>query len=215
MRGSYTGSRYYGNFDQDNSTVDARTTPTSSSARRTSATAPGRQLWDNRLGTLRGDRPHAFKIYGSYFLPWHASVGAYVVAQSGQPWEKWELRALQRVHDVDERHDQVRRAGGLAPRAVARAARPEVHRRTSRSASATARRSTSTCSTCSTSRRATTSSRASTLAGFGTAAELLRSAARADRVQVHFLTLSVGGSQLPACRLASCVAGYRQLSCLL
>ena len=37
--GSYTCSRYYGNFDQDNSTVTTSTTPTSSSARRTSATA--------------------------------------------------------------------------------------------------------------------------------------------------------------------------------
>ena len=95
---------------------DGQRRATSSSARRTSATAPGRQLWDNRLGTLRGDRPHAFKMYGSYFLPWHASVGTYVFAQSGQPWENVELRAVQRVHHVHDRDDQVRRARRVAPR---------------------------------------------------------------------------------------------------
>ena len=47
-------------------------------------------MWDNRLGTLRGDRPHSLKVYGSYFLPWHASVGTYIFAQSGQPWETWD-----------------------------------------------------------------------------------------------------------------------------
>ena len=48
-------------------------------------------MWDNRLGTLRGDRPHAFKVYGSYFLPWNASAGFYTIAQSGQPWESWSF----------------------------------------------------------------------------------------------------------------------------
>ena len=27
------------------------------------------------------------KIYGYYLLPWNATVGAYAIAQSGQPWE--------------------------------------------------------------------------------------------------------------------------------
>jgi hypothetical protein len=29
------------------------------------------------------------KLYGYYMVPWQASVGAYVIAQSGQPWETW------------------------------------------------------------------------------------------------------------------------------
>lgn len=87
LRGSYTWSQYYGNFDQDNSTVgnDANIFIGSSNI----ADGAGRQMWDNRLGTLRGDRPHSLKLYGSYMLPWQASMGFYAVGQSGQAWESW------------------------------------------------------------------------------------------------------------------------------
>ena len=87
VKGSYTWSDYYGNFDQDNSTVgnDANIFIGSSNI----ADGAGRQMWDNRLGTLRGDRPHSFKMYGSYFLPWRANAGFYLIAQSGHPWEMW------------------------------------------------------------------------------------------------------------------------------
>lgn len=87
VRGSYSWSRYFGNFDQDNSTVgnDANIFIGSSNI----ADDAGRQLWNFRDGTLRGDRPHMLKVYGYYSLPWQASVGAYAIAQSGQPWEMW------------------------------------------------------------------------------------------------------------------------------
>ena len=87
VRGSYTWSRYFGNFDQDDTTTvnDANTFIGSSFI----ADGAGRQLWDFRDGTLRGDRPHMLKIYGSYALPWDATIGTYIVAQSGQPWEMW------------------------------------------------------------------------------------------------------------------------------
>ncbi|MEZ5319301.1 MAG: hypothetical protein R2752_18005, partial [Vicinamibacterales bacterium] len=87
VRGSYTWSHYYGNFDQDNSTTsnDANIFVGSSFI----ADGAGRQLWNFRDGTLRGDRPHALKLYGFYSLDWNASVGTYIVAQSGQPWETW------------------------------------------------------------------------------------------------------------------------------
>lgn len=87
VRGSYTYSHYYGNFDQDNSTTgnDANIFIGSSNI----ADGAGRQLWDFKDGTLRGDRPHALKVYGYYLLNWNASVGAYALAQSGQPWESW------------------------------------------------------------------------------------------------------------------------------
>jgi hypothetical protein len=87
VRGSYTWSHYYGNFDQDNSTVgnDANIFIGSSNI----ADGAGRQLWDFKYGDLRGDRPHMLKVYGYYLLNWHASVGAYAVVQSGQPWEAW------------------------------------------------------------------------------------------------------------------------------
>jgi hypothetical protein len=87
VRGSYTWSKYYGNFDQDNTTTgnDANIFVGSSFI----ADGAGRQLWDFRDGRLRGDRPHMFKVYGSYSLPWQASIGTYIFAQSGQPWEMW------------------------------------------------------------------------------------------------------------------------------
>jgi hypothetical protein len=89
IRGSYTWSHYYGNFDQDNTTGvsgagnDMNTFIGSSNI----ADGAGRQLWNFRLGDLRGDRPHLFKVYGFRALPWSATAGAYFVAQSGQPWE--------------------------------------------------------------------------------------------------------------------------------
>jgi hypothetical protein len=86
VRGSYTYSHYYGNFDQDNTTGavnDMNTFIGSSNI----ADGAGRQLWDFKDGTLRGDRPHLLKIYGYRQLPWNASAGLFFVAQSGQPWE--------------------------------------------------------------------------------------------------------------------------------
>ena len=86
---SYVWSRYRGNFDQDNTTVtnDANTFIGSSFI----ADGAGRQLWNFRDGTLRGDRPHVFKAYGYYKLDWNAQVGAFVLFQSGQPWEAWDV----------------------------------------------------------------------------------------------------------------------------
>jgi hypothetical protein len=87
FRASYTWSRYFGNFDQDSTTTtnDANIFIGSSFI----ADGAGRQLWNNRTGTLRGDRPHALKLYGYRSLPWNATLGTFIVAQSGQPWESW------------------------------------------------------------------------------------------------------------------------------
>ena len=64
VRGSYTWSHYYGNFDQDNSTVgnDANIFIGSSNI----ADGAGRQLWDFRDGDLRGDRPHCSRSTAIY-----------------------------------------------------------------------------------------------------------------------------------------------------
>ncbi|HEY2152195.1 MAG TPA: hypothetical protein VGH34_15410, partial [Vicinamibacterales bacterium] len=87
VQGSYTYSRYYGNFDQDGSSTaesnDANIFIGSSNI----GDGPGRQLWDNKLGRLQGDRPNAAKIMGAYQFSWHATLGAFAFAQSGQPWE--------------------------------------------------------------------------------------------------------------------------------
>jgi hypothetical protein len=89
LRGSYTWSHFFGNIDQDGSSGaggnDANIFIGSSNI----GDGGGRQLWDFKDGDLHGDRRHAFKMYGSYMLPWNGSIGFYAVAQSGQPWEKW------------------------------------------------------------------------------------------------------------------------------
>ena len=105
VRGSYTWSRYYGNFDQDNSTTanDANVFIGSSFI----GDGAGRQLWDFKDGTLRGDRPHMLKLLASRTLPWKASVGMFGVAQSGQPWEMWSYepyRALTTSTSTTDRY---------------------------------------------------------------------------------------------------------------
>lgn len=87
VRGSYTWSHYYGNFDQDNTAVDNDMATFIGSSN--IADGPGRQLWDNKYGDLRGDRRHLLKLYGTYDLPWNAVLGAFGIYQSGQPWEAW------------------------------------------------------------------------------------------------------------------------------
>jgi hypothetical protein len=85
---SYVWSQYTGNFDQDNtaSATDANTFIGSSNY----ADGKGRYVWDNKDGTLRGDVPHIVKAYGFYTTDWQANIGAYVIYQSGQAWEKWD-----------------------------------------------------------------------------------------------------------------------------
>ena len=87
VRASYAWTRYRGNFDQDNTSTsnDFNTFIGSSNI----GDGAGRQLWNYKDGTLKGDKPVMFKLYGYYMLPWNASAGAYVIAQSGQPWEEW------------------------------------------------------------------------------------------------------------------------------
>jgi hypothetical protein len=87
VRGSYTWSHYYGNLDQDNTTVgnDDNIFIGSSNI----ADGGGRQMWDMKDGNLHGDRRHMLKLYGYHAMPWSATLGAYIIAQSGQPWESW------------------------------------------------------------------------------------------------------------------------------
>ena len=87
VRVSYSWTRYRGNFDQDNTSTgnDFNTFIGSSNI----GDGAGRQLWNFKDGTLKGDKPMMLKLYGYYMLPWNATAGAYVIAQSGQPWETW------------------------------------------------------------------------------------------------------------------------------
>jgi hypothetical protein len=88
LSGSYTWSHYYGNFDQDNTTTtnDQAIFIGSSNL----ADGRGRNVWDFKKGDLKGDRRHLLKIYGAYTAPWDGRFGAFLLYQSGEPWETWD-----------------------------------------------------------------------------------------------------------------------------
>ena len=89
VSGSYVWSHYYGNMDQDGSAGTSLANDSNLFIGSSNiADGGGRQLWDRKYGDLRGDRRHKLKIYGSCTLPWKASVGAFAIYQSGQPWEE-------------------------------------------------------------------------------------------------------------------------------
>lgn len=89
LHGTYTWSHYYGNFDQDYSTTSTSGTNDAAIFIGSSniGDAAGRQLWNNKYGNLRGDRPMVAKLYGTYLLPWNASTGFFAVAESGQKYQ--------------------------------------------------------------------------------------------------------------------------------
>ncbi len=87
LNGSYTWSHYYGNFDQDNSSFGNANDAAIFIGSSNIADGAGRQLWNFKYGDLRGDRRHVAKITGSYALPWHATIGAFALYQSGQPYQ--------------------------------------------------------------------------------------------------------------------------------
>jgi hypothetical protein len=90
FRGSYTWSHYYGNIDQDNTSAAANDSNIFIGSSNF-ADGIGRNVWDMKDGTLRGDRPHLLKLMGAYNFPWQGQAGAFVVAQSGQAWEMWSF----------------------------------------------------------------------------------------------------------------------------
>ena len=96
LRGSYTWSHYYGNFDQDNSSLDGNDSAIFIGSSNI-GDGVGLQLWDNKYGDLRGDRRHLLKMYGAYSLGWNASIGAFGIYQSGQPWEAWNYEIYQNI----------------------------------------------------------------------------------------------------------------------
>jgi hypothetical protein len=87
LHGSYTWSHYYGNFDQDYSSVSTSNDAAIFIGSSNIGDGAGRQLWDMKYGNLRGDRRNVVKLYGTYYLPWNASTGAFFVFQSGQPYQ--------------------------------------------------------------------------------------------------------------------------------
>lgn len=87
VRGSYTWSHYYGNFDQDGTSAGSSNDANLFIGSSNIGDGAGRQLWNFKQGVLHGDRPHSLKLYGYYQLAWNGTFGAFFLAQSGQPWE--------------------------------------------------------------------------------------------------------------------------------
>ncbi len=87
LRGSYTWSHYYGNFDQDYTNPSTGNDAALFIGSSFIADGPGSQIWNNMYGNLRGDRRNVAKLYGTYLLPWKATTGAFFVYQSGQPYQ--------------------------------------------------------------------------------------------------------------------------------
>lgn len=85
---SYVWSHYYGNFDQDNTAANQDQNIFIGSSNY--GDGPGMMPWDNKYGKLSGDKPHLVKAFGYYTTDWNANLGAYLVYQSGQPWEVWD-----------------------------------------------------------------------------------------------------------------------------
>lgn len=89
LRGTYTWSHYYGNFDNDDTSSfgsDDNLFIGSSGF----GDCGGCMQWNYHKGNLRGDRRHMLKVYGFYNFDWNGSLGAYMVYQSGEPWTRWE-----------------------------------------------------------------------------------------------------------------------------
>ena len=107
VSGSYTWSHYFGNFDQDNTTGIANDMNTFVGSSNVGDGA-GRQLWNFRDGDLHGDRPHLFKVFGFYSLSWNATAGAYLLAQSGQPWETNDHRPYLGIGGNSSTNDSAR-----------------------------------------------------------------------------------------------------------
>ena len=78
--------------------------------------------------------------------PGTASVGVFAIAQSGQPWEHVELRALHQPHDLEhERRNRYAEPAGSRRSDVALPARPQLHPELPASARATTSRWRPTC----------------------------------------------------------------------
>ena len=141
------------------------------------ATAPAASSGTSRTATCAATAAPAEALRLPRSSRWNATVGRVLRLPVRPAVGDVELRAVPRAHHLDQRHEPLRGAGGLAPHRLALAARPQLHAELPARRPAATSSSRPTCSTCSTSRPATTSSRRSHNSPFGTPRNLLRPAA--------------------------------------
>jgi hypothetical protein len=78
---SYTWSRFEGNYDIDYATVGVFNTSS------IIQDGPGTDVQDpNRFGPLFEDRPHVFKVFGTFAATSRLMASGYLRVQSGAPW---------------------------------------------------------------------------------------------------------------------------------
>ena len=78
---SYTWSRYEGNYDLDYATAGVFNTSSFIQD------GPGADVQDpNRFGPLFEDRPHVFKVFGTFAATPRLMASGYLRVQSGAPW---------------------------------------------------------------------------------------------------------------------------------
>jgi len=78
---SYTWSRFDGNYDIDYATASVFNTSSFIQD------GPGADVQDpNRLGPLFEDRPHVFKVFGTFAATSRLTASGYLRVQSGAPW---------------------------------------------------------------------------------------------------------------------------------
>ena len=159
VRGSYVWSHYYGNFDQDNiaGTRHRRTTATSSSARRTSATAPDASSGTSSTAISAATAGTSSRCTARTSCPGRAPSAPTPSTSRGSRGNA-QLRAVHLADDEHQRLQPLRGAGRLARDRRPLPARPELHAEPSRSAIPSGSRPVSTATTSSTARRGTTSS---------------------------------------------------------
>lgn len=102
--GSYTWSRFEGNFDLDYSGVAVFNTSSFIQD------GPGTLVQDpNRFGPLNEDRPHVFKLFTTYAPFTNFTASAYLRAQSGTPWNArardWEGAVLNYLEPAGARRN--------------------------------------------------------------------------------------------------------------
>ena len=78
---SYTWSRFEGNYDLDYATAGVFNTSSFIQD------GPGADVQDpNRFGPLFEDRPHVFKVFGTFAATRRLTASGYLRVQSGSPW---------------------------------------------------------------------------------------------------------------------------------
>ena len=94
-------------------------------------------------------------MYGYYILDWNATIGAYAIVQSGQPWETWSYEPY--IAFTSNTSDTSRYAEPAGSRRTPTHYQLDLnYTQNFRLKNRYSFRSRPTCSTCSTSRRATT-----------------------------------------------------------